>query len=96
MSQQDKRNFKCSVVYLKNLISKTADVSYKCKDTIFRVHIFEFERSVSTIMNWTVLYITPSAFLLHSSSVPHIVIDKKKNSKRHHLISCPALSLELK
>lgn len=41
MSQQDKRNFKCSVVYLKNLISKTADVSYKCKDIIFRVH-FEF------------------------------------------------------
>lgn len=41
MSQQDKRNFKCSVVYLKNLISKTADFSYKCKDITFRVH-FEF------------------------------------------------------
>ena len=64
-SQQNKRNFNCSVVYLKNLISKTADVSYKYEDITFSVH-FEFERSVSTIMNWTVLYVTPSAFMLNS------------------------------
>ena len=50
MSQQDKRNFKCSVVYLKNVISKTADVSYKCKDIIFRV---DFESAWKTPKNNT-------------------------------------------